>query len=147
MFLLTPQVQKSLARAPLGSFSKSLRDVAAGVEARLTQMKQEDFSIFAACRVCPGNKTLCARCARRFARLPGGVPSVLGGVLGGVLVCWAVCLVCPVCLAVCWCAGLCAGVPAGVLVCWAVCPVYKYKYRYKYKYKYKFPNSGTSMGF
>lgn len=36
------KVQKSLSRAPLGSFGKSLRDVAAGVEARLIQMKQEE---------------------------------------------------------------------------------------------------------
>eukprot|EP00440_Ansanella_granifera_P057455 gb/GFBE01062283.1/.p1 GENE.gb/GFBE01062283.1/~~gb/GFBE01062283.1/.p1 ORF type:complete len:355 (+),score=29.95 gb/GFBE01062283.1/:1-1065(+) len=35
------KVQKSLSRAPLGSFGKSLRDVAAGVEARLLQIKQE----------------------------------------------------------------------------------------------------------
>jgi len=36
------KVQKSLSRAPLGSFGKSLRDVAAGVEARLIQMKQQE---------------------------------------------------------------------------------------------------------
>mmetsp|Transcript_61713 Transcript_61713/g.137777 ORF Transcript_61713/g.137777 Transcript_61713/m.137777 type:complete len:314 (-) Transcript_61713:36-977(-) len=35
------KVQKSLSRAPMGSFGKSLRDVANGVEARLTQLKQE----------------------------------------------------------------------------------------------------------
>ncbi|CAE7500759.1 unnamed protein product [Symbiodinium microadriaticum] len=35
------KVQKSLSRAPMGSFGKSLRDVANNVEARLTQLKQE----------------------------------------------------------------------------------------------------------
>eukprot|EP00437_Effrenium_voratum_P028649 CAMPEP_0181401332 /NCGR_PEP_ID=MMETSP1110-20121109/2593_1 /TAXON_ID=174948 /ORGANISM="Symbiodinium sp., Strain CCMP421" /LENGTH=297 /DNA_ID=CAMNT_0023523493 /DNA_START=169 /DNA_END=1062 /DNA_ORIENTATION=+ len=35
------KVQKSFSRAPMGGFGKSLRDVATGVEARLTQLKQE----------------------------------------------------------------------------------------------------------
>lgn len=35
------KVQRSLSRAPLGSIGKSLREVAAGVEARLAALKQE----------------------------------------------------------------------------------------------------------